>query len=97
MRLTALTVRTATRLQLKGVREDRANICLRYIKNALNTDGPEDPPADASMALKTLSPSLGALWRLKWEPQNKETLWRLINNGVSGAGGHDNPSPKPCP
>ena len=94
--LRRLSVRTATQLQTGGARIERDQSCLRYIRSATA----EEETAATEPAARTLGElrtSLTALWGIAWEPQNKEALWRLINNGVSGAGGHDNPSNQPCP
>jgi hypothetical protein len=41
--------------------------------------------------------TLSYLWPLPCPNQHKETLWRVAVNGVSGAGGHDEPASKACP
>jgi hypothetical protein len=40
---------------------------------------------------------LKAAWRLPWDNRLKETWWRLLLDGVQGAGGHGIALSKPCP
>lgn len=85
-----LTVRQATSAQLKGTTiAGRIRALSRFIVSTGN------PPSPTNM--RCLRVNLAKLWDMPWEPYNKETLWRLINNGVSGAGGHDTINPHPCP
>jgi hypothetical protein len=40
---------------------------------------------------------LGRWWRLRWENIHKEPMWRLLMQGVRGAGGHDICPAGACP
>lgn len=91
-RLLHLNVQQATRAQVQNIQLNRNNALLRHISTA--TPPPSQQPADT---LKNLKSNLAAIWKIQWEPRNKETFWRLINNGISGAGGHDSASTQPCP
>lgn len=46
-------------------------------------------PASPALGAAHLRSRLPALWRLRWDNQYKEPLWRLQVQGVWGAGGHD--------
>ena len=46
--------------------------------------------------LLSLRANAAKAWGLPWEPQPKEALWRLINNGIRGAGEHDTVTHRPC-
>lgn len=47
-------------------------------------------------AVQALSSKVKCVWGLKWENNWKETFWRLLLNGVCGAGGHDIVLQNPC-
>jgi hypothetical protein len=47
--------------------------------------------------LLRLTACLKDLWAVPWDNWTKETLWRLIVNGVGGAGGHGIVCAGPCP
>ena len=89
------TVRSATRMQLGTLRRDRHCHVLRYAASALQGT-PADPARTAATAANTLLIDMADLWRLPWEPRHKEPFWRLVNHGIAGAGGHNNPSSRPC-
>ena len=91
-RLLHLSVSRGTLAQLSAARASRETALIRHITTSDLPPGYSTPGT-----LKALRTELTAVWKLPWEPRNKETLWRLINNGISGAGGHDNPSHRPCP
>lgn len=93
--LSKTTVRSAAQMQLSALRRDRHNHALRYATSALQGT-PAEPARTAAAAASTLLIGMADLWRLPWEPRHKETLWRLANHGIAGAGGHNNPSPRPC-
>jgi hypothetical protein len=91
-RLLHLNVRRATRTQLQSFLSNRTTALLRHI----STSSP--PPAEApGDSLRHLKSSISSMWKMKWELRNKETYWRLVNNGISGAGGHDSTTSRPCP
>lgn len=92
--LSKITVRSATQLQLGNLRRDRHRHALRYATSALQ--GNPDPTKTAATATSALLTNMAALWRTTWEPRHKEPFWRLVNHGISGAGGHNNPSSLPC-
>jgi hypothetical protein len=52
--------------------------------------GPPDlaPPAPVEQLVERLSKRLNAVWGIRWENSHKETWWRLLLQGVPGAGGH---------
>ena len=89
LQLTKLTVRQATSIQTKDTVKYRTASLMRLLSC---TDTPPTPPH-----LRSLRSNLAQLWDLPWEPYHKETFWRLINNGISGAGGHDTATLRPCP
>ena len=39
---------------------------------------------------------MNQLWKVEWDNERREVLWRLSVNGVHGAGGHDIVFPGPC-
>ena len=92
-----LTVRKATLLQLTGPLEAQARRREGYVRSALLASGSSAPTEESvAAACQQLATSLGLLWRLPWENQRKEILWRLTVNGVPAAGGHDLSPTKPC-
>ena len=91
-RVLHLNVRRGTMLQLQPVRSLRHHTLLRHISSS--SPPPTALPQDT---LQHLRITMASMWKIQWEPQNKETFWRLVNNGISGAGGHDVSSSRPCP
>ena len=93
--LSQSTVRSATRQQLGTLWHDRQCHARRYAMSALRGT-PADCANAAATAATTLLSDMTALWREPWEPRHKEPFWRLVNHGIAGAGGHNNPSSRPC-
>jgi hypothetical protein len=75
--------------------QQRTEEHLRFVHAALHPQPP--PPAQRPALLKHLYTTLTRLWSLPWENSNKDIFWRLICNGVSGAGGHDICPQGACP
>lgn len=95
-----MKVKSATLVQLGGVVEARRAIRAAYVTDALAEEtgaGALPPAAAADAAQEQLEQGMQQLWRVPWENQRKETLWRLTVNGVAAAGGHDIIMPGPCP
>ena len=65
-----------------------------YIRQAMD---PAPTNTDIPQLLHNLRQSLAAVWKLPWETEYKETLWRLAVNGISGAGGAGICFTHPCP
>jgi hypothetical protein len=82
-----LSVKAGTALQLGPVKQLRQVQHQQYAAQALRVSG-LDPPAK-EQATQAFVSRLGSLWRVPWENRHKEVLWRLMVNGVPGAGGHD--------
>ena len=55
------------------------------------------PPEDPAAAAVRLAACMRRLWHLGWGNHHKDTFWRLVVNGVPGAGGHDICPSNPCP
>ena len=86
----SLSVRSATALQLAPTFAAQRRIRESYIAAAQRLDAaPPDLPPQTDALLCHLETSLASLWRIPWDNHNKETLWRLTVQGLSGGGGHD--------
>jgi hypothetical protein len=87
-------VKTMTDLMRTGEVAARQRLHEAYAAQAFASS---QVPAEAR-ARRTKSFVLGWLrvWRIPWENANKEVLWRLAVNGVSGAGGCDICLQGPC-
>ena len=83
-----LTVRKATVAQTRDSARLRTNVFQRHIACTGNNTNPD--------LLRSFRTTVAQLWDLQWEPHHKEAFWRLINNGVIGAGGHDTVSTQSC-
>ena len=94
----SFSVRSATAIQLAGDFTEQRSRRLEFTLAALTAGAPPVPPAPATVtaAATGLEASLSTLWGISWDNSYKETLWRLLVNGVSGAGGHDIPHTGPC-
>jgi hypothetical protein len=93
-----LSVKAATTLQVAAALAEQRRSRGLYVTWALAADAagtPGQPEVEA--AGRSLSAMMDALWRVAWDNERKETLWRLTVNGVPGAGGHDISMPGPCP
>lgn len=58
---------------------------------------PRPAPDLVQAALRDLRARLPTVWRLPWDNSYKEPWWRLLLEGVPGAGGHKVALRKPCP
>jgi hypothetical protein len=73
-----LTVKLGTHLQLAGALADLAARHTAFLADAL---GVAAAPPDA---LPRLRDTLRRLWKLRWENEHKEPLWRLALHGITG-------------
>ena len=89
------TIRSTTRMQLGTFWRNRHCHVLQYATSALQGTL-ADTARTAATATNTLLIDMADLWRLPWDPRHKESLWRLVNHGITGASGHNNPSSRPC-
>ena len=94
-----LSVRAGTRLLLGSMQAQRLQARSRFVVGALTAGGGAADVSAAAVdaASDQLAASMKILWKLPWENERKETLWRLAVNGVRGAGGHDIVPNGPCP
>ena len=112
--LKCLTVGLATQLQLRPVAEMRIRLHADFALEARHSQ-PLAPPAQADQtqvrdAAAGVQATLARLWKIKWERENKETLWRLAVDGIPlrgnthlhglqpercGCGGYGGPGPQP--
>ena len=94
----SMSVRMATTLQLKPSFESRQVARIAYAKYALHRESQDTCNEEqVEQAAMQVTESLKRLWAIPWDNKRKETLWRLITNGIAGAGGHDICLPGPCP
>lgn len=87
------TVRQVTAIQMLDVAEARQKAWQQCAESAVAlaaVDLPApDPRAEARDLVRALPARIRTVWkRLHWENSRKEVWWRLIQNGVVGAGGH---------
>ena len=113
--LRCLTVGLATQLQLRPVGEQRTRLHAEFAHEARQQPPPVQPShpdqAEVGEAAAGVQATLTRLWKIKWERENKETLWRLAVDGVPlrgnthlhglqtercGCGGYGGPGPQPC-
>lgn len=100
VKLSGLTVKLATQLQLQEVETRRARLHTAYEQEAREQPG----AADAADTVGAAAPAscvqgmLRRLWPIKWEREHKETLWRLAVDGVPLPGNAHlhNIHPEPC-
>lgn len=93
-----LSVRAATRRQLRPLFAAQAAAKELYVVDASVAVGA--PKLEAGAVRKRregLECGMRWVWRMQWENRWKEALWRLVVNGVPGAGGHDVDQRGPCP
>ena len=95
--LLTMSVRSCTKLQLRGNAQAQLEARTRYASSALR-EGLEATGEEAGAEAQTgLRRSMARLWKLEWDNRPKEALWRLMVNGVRGAGGHDVTPAGACP
>ncbi|GLI70416.1 hypothetical protein VaNZ11_015193 [Volvox africanus] len=78
-----LTVSQATQLQGVSTAEERLELLSAFVQEAqgMPTDGPA-PPCPVTN-LQRFQATLDRLWTaVRWENKNKETLWRLVVDGI---------------
>lgn len=98
-----LSVKLATRLQQAPWRSEVDTTLARCTAAALKAAaGPqglgwEPHEGQVQHMVTALRPRMRKVWRMPWENKHKETWWRLLLNGVPGAGGHDIGLKGPCP
>ncbi len=89
--LEKLSVGLATWMQLRVVREDRAQLHAEYVREAGGAALPQQGPVGAAAAaappahddLGDFQSALARMWQdVRWEHENKETLWRLAIDGI---------------
>lgn len=93
-----LTVRLATKLQLSDWRKELKQVHEKCVRGALGLGGMHDNNT-VQACLSSLPETLKIVWKLRWENHWKETWYRLLLDGVPGAGGHGivlKKSPCPC-
>lgn len=77
--LQALTVATATALQLDPIVSLRRQRHVTFVAQSMGVPAPGVPPA---RAVDQLGAALRGAWRLRWSNHVKETFWRLVVNGL---------------
>lgn len=93
-----LSVRAATRRQLRPLFAAQAAAKELYAVDASVAVGAPSPEAGVlRSAREGLESGMRWVWRVQWENRWKEALWRLVVNGVPGAGGHEVAQNGPCP
>ena len=93
-----LSVKAATRRQLRPLFDQQAEARGVYVLDALVAVGAPSPGDKAvQRARRGLDMGMRELWKIRWERRWLEALWRLAVNGVPGAGGHDIDQNGPCP
>jgi hypothetical protein len=75
------------------VEEERQRVLQGFVAAA--ADG-HLPPLVRQHYTSHLQQQLRRLWRVSWELQHKEPMWRLVLQGVPGAGGHGISTRAPC-
>ncbi len=89
----ALRVRDATSQLQRPVEEERQRVLRGFVAAAA---GGHLPSPTLQRYTSHLQQQLGRLWRVAWELQHKEPMWRLVLQGVPGAGGHGISTRAPC-
>jgi hypothetical protein len=99
-----MTVKLATRLQQRPWREAVRSKHEKCVRGALQLGvageaggGDAARPPRVPQLLQDLQNRLKKVWSLKWDNHWKETWWRLLLEGVKGAGGHGIALNGPCP
>jgi hypothetical protein len=90
-----LTVKGVTEMQLGSTLTHRHLAIHAYTQQAFAST-PTIPPIMQDVHEQTFVKSLKTIWKIPWDNTNKEILWRLIVNGVQGAGGHNICHRTPC-
>jgi hypothetical protein len=89
-----VTVSALTTYLMRGVEQARWQLVQHYLQQALP---PLNQPAQLPAAGRALRRTLSQVLRLPWENTHKALLWRLLVNGVPGAGGGGWCRDQPCP
>ena len=92
-----LTVRLGTRMQQASWRAAVAEEHRRCIRAALQLGGEMATNEQVESERAHVATRLRAAWAIKWDNRPKETWWRLLLDGVKGAGGHGIALNGPCP
>lgn len=96
-------VKLVTRLQQGPWRAAVRDMHLRCVRAALQLspidgqEGGQGQQQSVAELMQRLGPRLKTVWSLKWDNHYKETWWRLLLEGVQGAGGHGIALNGPCP
>ena len=81
--------------------EVRVDLAIRVVAGEVRVGlvpvRPQPPPAQLRAECLSLMARLPAVWRFPWDNYYKETWWRLLLEGVPGAGGNKVALRKPCP
>jgi hypothetical protein len=91
--LRGLKVRSATALQLGPVHLERQSRHAAYVAEALQL--PAATPAPEAQQAEFAALLAGA-WKLRWENEQKEVLWRVAVDGVRGGNSRLRPFKCPC-
>jgi exonuclease III len=92
-----LTVRMGTRLQQNTWRTSVASMHKQCITAALQLGGEAPTGEQVAAELQNVKTRQKSAWHLKWDNHYKEAWWRLLLDGIPGAGGHGIALNKPCP
>jgi hypothetical protein len=76
-----LSVKTATALQLRGLRVEVHNVRRKFVCQALNNPA----PAAIRDGVRSVAAAQRKLWKLRWDNHFKEVYWRVVLNGVPTA------------
>ena len=93
--LGTITVRLATVLQLEDVSAARCVCHMAFLREALGVGAAAPVPAEV---LAAFYGTLERLWRVRWENEHKEALWRLAVDGIPLLGNSHlaHHAPEPC-